>query len=71
VEHPGQRAEAQESLLYSFGASGCAAQPDSAPVFDAKGNIYGTCTNSTGDGVVYELSPKTGGGWMEQVVYTL
>lgn len=63
-------AAAQESLPYSFSAPGCSAQPDSAPVFDAKGDIYGTCKNSSGDGFVYELSPKSGGIWTEQVIYT-
>jgi hypothetical protein len=63
-------AGAQDSILYSFSSPGCAAQPDSAPVFDAKDNLYGTCQNSSGDGFVYALTPKSVGGWTQQAIST-
>jgi uncharacterized repeat protein (TIGR03803 family) len=46
-------------------------------VFDAAGNLYGTTLNggdehvdcsSTGCGVVFELTPATGGEWTESVL---
>ena len=61
---------AQESILYSFGGVGCSAQPDSAPVFDAKGNLYGACQDSSSGGYVYELSPNGAGGWSEQTIFS-
>jgi uncharacterized repeat protein (TIGR03803 family) len=63
-------AGAQESILYSFGTPGCVAQPDDAPVFDSKGNIYGTCLGpQPNGGYVYELSPATGGNWTWQNIF--
>ena len=63
------QAAAQESVIYSFGAPGCVAQPDDAPVFDAKGNIFGTCLGpQPNGGFVYELSPASGGGWIEKII---
>ena len=55
-------AKAQESLVYSFSTPNCSAQPDSASVFDSKGNIFGTCGDNSGNGYVYELSPSGAGG---------
>ena len=63
-------AKAQESLVYSFSTPNCSAQPDSAPVFDSKGNIFGTCGDNSGNGYVYELSPSGAGGWTAQTIYT-
>ena len=64
--HP---AAAQESVIYSFGVPGCVAQPDDAAVFDAKGNIFGTCLGpQPNGGFVYELSPASGGGWTEKII---
>jgi uncharacterized repeat protein (TIGR03803 family) len=60
-----------ETVLYSFNSSDGYA-PSSALVFDASGNIYGT--TSTGGiawGTVFELSPTSGGGWTEKVLYSL
>jgi uncharacterized repeat protein (TIGR03803 family) len=63
----------KETVLYEF--KGQANKDGAAPhghlAFDTKGNIYGTTqsggTNNTG--TVYELSPKSGGGWKEKVLY--
>jgi uncharacterized repeat protein (TIGR03803 family) len=63
-----------EKVLLSFkGTDG--AIPLSSLIFDAKGNLYGTtmmggggsCTG--GCGTVFELMPKAGGGWKEQVLH--
>jgi uncharacterized repeat protein (TIGR03803 family) len=65
----------EETLLYSF-SGGDGAQPDSVLLLDSKGNLYGTTENGgndqcggTGCGVVFELSPQSGGGWTETVLY--
>ena len=60
-------------MLYSFGSqNGDGVQPSSGLVMDSKGNLYGTTefggANQTG--TVFELSPATGGGWTETVIYT-
>ena len=71
---------ASETVLHVFTAT---AEVDGVALFgilamDAAGNLYGT-TNGGGTfascpsggycGVVYELSPVTGGGWTETVLY--
>jgi uncharacterized repeat protein (TIGR03803 family) len=47
--------------------------PNSGVVLDNQGNIYGTTTSdgAFGCGTVFELSPKTGGGWTYDVRYNL
>jgi uncharacterized repeat protein (TIGR03803 family) len=59
----------EETLLYSFsGADG--GGPSSVLVADAAGNLYGTTEGGgNGCGVVFELSPQSGGGWAESVLY--
>jgi uncharacterized repeat protein (TIGR03803 family) len=41
-------------------------------VFDSAGNLFGGTLNggTSSYGIVYELSPVTGGGWNESVVHT-
>ena len=41
--------------------------PEGGVIFDAEGNLYGA-TGDNNAGVVFELSPKTGGGWTEKVL---
>jgi uncharacterized repeat protein (TIGR03803 family) len=68
-------APAQESLLYSFsfnkaGTDGAA--PIGNLVFDSEGNLYGATSSggsSYDSGMIYELSPKAGGGWTEKILY--
>ena len=53
--------------------------PRAAVILDSSGNLYGTtyyggsgtCWNesASGCGTVFELKPKTGGGWSEKVLY--
>jgi uncharacterized repeat protein (TIGR03803 family) len=62
-----------ETILHDFTSSnGDGANPFGGLIFDQKGNLYGTTfaggANSTG--TVYELSPNSGGGWTETVLYS-
>jgi uncharacterized repeat protein (TIGR03803 family) len=62
----------QEAVLYSFGASATDGLVASAGlVFDSAGNLYGTTTDGGANkkGTVFELSPGTGGGWTEKILY--
>jgi uncharacterized repeat protein (TIGR03803 family) len=68
-----------ETVLYSFPFKTATdvAYPIGPLLFDAAGNLYGTAldggtTSSScpqGCGGVFELSPTTGGGWTERVLY--
>jgi uncharacterized repeat protein (TIGR03803 family) len=64
----------KETILYEFKgqANGDGASPHGRLAFDANGNIYGTTQGggTNGTGTVYELSPKSGGGWKEKVLYS-
>lgn len=63
-----------ETVLYSFGTSGTndGRNPTAGLIMDASGNLYGT-TSAGGTnvypGTVFELSPDSGGGWTETVLY--
>ncbi len=62
----------RETVLYEFkGGTADGNGPHGRLAFDANGNIYGTTQGggTNGTGTVYELSPKTGGGWKEKVLY--
>lgn len=65
-------------VLYSFGAypnSGDGFGPNSTPVFDKEGNIYGITSEGgvpgcfEGCGTVYELSPAGDGSWTEKLIH--
>jgi uncharacterized repeat protein (TIGR03803 family) len=68
----------RESVLHAF-AGKDGAYPASALIFDATGHLYGTTINGGGGavnvcgiagcGVAFKLSPPTGGGWKETVLY--
>jgi len=68
-----------ETILHSFGNYGTDGNfPYGGLIFDASGNLYGTttgggnstsCTSAVGCGVVFELTPATGGGWTETVLH--
>jgi hypothetical protein len=80
---PNARAEvyarANLHVLYSFQNGSDGAQPQTALLTDASGNLYGTSTNLGGRtecsasacGTVFELSPPTasGGRWSFRVLY--
>ena len=60
-----------ETALYSFsGKSGAA--PAAALISDGLGNFYGTTIGggAHGLGTVFELSPASGGGWIETVLHS-
>jgi len=65
------------TVLHTFGGSD-GANPSSALLFDSKGNLYGTTAyggsssgcGDSGCGTVFELSPESGGGWSEKVLYS-
>ena len=63
----------KETVLYEFKgqANGDGAGPHGRLAFDADGEIYGTTQGggTNGTGTVYRLSPKSGGGWTEKVIY--
>jgi uncharacterized repeat protein (TIGR03803 family) len=60
-------------VIYPFGTvTNDAAGPVSGLIFDGDGNLYGTSIRGGvhSEGAVFELSPKKGGGWTEQVIYS-
>jgi uncharacterized repeat protein (TIGR03803 family) len=61
------------TILYKFLRKGDGAYyPLSNLVFDKAGNMYGTASQggTNNEGVVFELSPQSGGGWIYNVIYT-
>jgi uncharacterized repeat protein (TIGR03803 family) len=81
---PGTRAAAQtEKVLHNFDYLGSVkdgAAPYGGVAVDASGNLYGMtniggtglCTNDgfvVGCGTVFEVSPKTGGGWSYKILH--
>jgi len=65
-----------ETVLHAFTSGSDGANPASALLLDAKGNLYGVTENGgssecggTGCGTAFELSPESGGGWTENVLY--
>lgn len=66
------------SILYTFTGGSDGANPIAGLVFDGAGNLYGTtqfggdssCPGFAGCGVVFELSPSSGGAWNETVIHT-
>jgi uncharacterized repeat protein (TIGR03803 family) len=63
----------KESVLYSFTGGADGSNPYYADViFDKSGNLYGTTVGggTFNSGTVFELSPATGGGWTESVLYS-
>jgi hypothetical protein len=70
-----------EKAIYTFTGGGSdGSNPLSALVADKAGNLYGTTLTGGGYpncspfgqscGVVFQLTPKPGGGWTEHVLYT-
>ncbi|HWY21909.1 MAG TPA: choice-of-anchor tandem repeat GloVer-containing protein [Candidatus Acidoferrum sp.] len=65
----------QETVLLSFNGIVGGSGPLDGLIFDAVGNLYGT-TNQGGayapnsGGTVFQLTPKPGGGWTENVIHS-
>jgi hypothetical protein len=68
-----------ETIIRRFAGKSQPANPQSALIFDAAGNLYGTSSaggrytsvgSPTGEGVVFKLSrPATGTIWSEQILH--
>jgi len=57
--------------IFDFNTNSVGIYPNGSLVFDSVGNLYGT-TQAGGqwhDGVVFELSPSSGGGWTETILH--
>jgi uncharacterized repeat protein (TIGR03803 family) len=67
-----------ETVMYNFTGGKDGFGPGGTVVFDSAGNLYGTTPdggnlhkcNGGGCGVVYQISPVRGGGWMQTVLHT-
>jgi uncharacterized repeat protein (TIGR03803 family) len=60
-----------EQILYSFTGGSDGTDPGYGLTLDASGNFYGTTfAGGIGSGVVFELSPVSGGTWSLNVLHT-
>lgn len=62
-----------ENVLLNFDGVGNGSDPLASLTFDGKGNLYGTAWNGGSNhqgGVVFELTPSTGGIWTEKTLHT-
>jgi uncharacterized repeat protein (TIGR03803 family) len=60
-----------ESVLYSFAGRADGLVPTGGLTFDASGNLFGTADGGLNNyGVVFQLTPSSGGAWTETVLYT-
>lgn len=60
-----------EKVLHSFQGGNDGYQPQSTPVLDESGNLYGTTSGAGvgGGGTVFKLSPS-GGGWTYSIIHS-
>ncbi len=62
----------RETILHSFGKTESdGVFPGAGIILDAAGNVYGTTTGggAYNSGIAFELSPASGGGWKEKILY--
>lgn len=66
-----------EKVLHSFGSGSDGVSPFSGLSFDANGNLYGTASNGGGRGcggdgcgIVFQLTPASGGDWDYNVLHS-
>jgi hypothetical protein len=63
----------KETALYNFSEASGGYEPNGALIMDSSGNLYGVASlgglSSECCGVIFELSPKLGGGWTYAVLY--
>jgi uncharacterized repeat protein (TIGR03803 family) len=61
----------KEFVLHNFNNTGDGYRPASGLISDNSGNLYGTTSDGgTYDGgTVFEMMPRTGGGWMEKILH--
>jgi uncharacterized repeat protein (TIGR03803 family) len=69
---PGAWAQSAYKTLYRFKGGKDGNGPAAGLIFDSAGNMYGTTQNGGAykAGTVFELSPGSGGGWTESVLYS-
>jgi uncharacterized repeat protein (TIGR03803 family) len=68
----------KETVLHIFSGGKDGANPRAGLILDASGNLYGTTSqggiaadcDGKGCGVVFELSPTSGGGWAEKELHS-
>jgi uncharacterized repeat protein (TIGR03803 family) len=60
-----------ETNLHDFDCGTKGASPVGGLIFDKAGNLYGTATGggTSGNGLVYELTPNSDGSWTEKVLH--
>ena len=68
----------KENVLHTFSCCKGGGMPHGGLILDTAGNLYGTaielgdlmsCPGSSGCGVVFKLSPLSGGGWKKTVLH--
>jgi uncharacterized repeat protein (TIGR03803 family) len=69
---PASGGQWQKELLHLFRGGNDGSNPYGTLVFDQSGNLYGTASGggASGHGVVFRLSPDSGGAWTESVLYS-
>jgi uncharacterized repeat protein (TIGR03803 family) len=61
----------KQSVLYAFAGAADGAMPTAALTFDTAYNLYGTASaGGSGSGVIYKLTPGSGGTWKQSVLHT-
>jgi uncharacterized repeat protein (TIGR03803 family) len=62
----------QERILHSFSNNSQGEFPVTDLIIDTAGNLYGTTSSGGGygQGTVFELSPKAGGGWTQKILHS-
>jgi uncharacterized repeat protein (TIGR03803 family) len=60
-----------QAVIYAFTGAADGYQPEAPLIMDANGNLFGTTLygGANSGGVLFELSPVSGGGWAESVLY--
>jgi uncharacterized repeat protein (TIGR03803 family) len=67
---PDAKGKWKETALFNFSGDSTGYQTQAGVVADAAGNIYGTTYfGGNGTGTVFELSPQSGGGLVETLIY--
>jgi len=68
----------KEKIIHTFVGGSDGRSPQAGLIIDKKGNLYGTTyqggvaknCGAFGCGTAFELSPKSGGGWTEKILYS-
>jgi uncharacterized repeat protein (TIGR03803 family) len=69
---PGSNGTWTETVLHKFKGGADGGSPFAGLVIDTVGNLYGTTQGggARGKGVVFALTPASGGGWITKVIYS-